>query len=98
MRGVSMLVSHFLRVQMAPITFTVEGNARRIMISDILEVAVAAVPGRDGNEPVWATNAGHPVSSKLALAPATVHRYRDHNLAWHTSGTNGHFAPFHWSP
>ena len=35
---------------------------------------------------------------KLALAQATVHRYRDHNLAWNTSGTNGHFAPFHWQP
>jgi hypothetical protein len=75
-----------------------EGNTRRITIPDILEVAVAAVTGRDGSEPVWATNAGHPVSSKLALAQATVHRYRDHNLAWDISGTNGHFAPFHWQP
>jgi hypothetical protein len=75
-----------------------EGNTRRITIPDILEVAVVAVAGRDGSEPVWATNAGHPVSSKLALAQATVHRYRDHNLAWYTSGTNGHFAPFHWQP
>ena len=71
---------------------------RGITIPDILEVAVAAVTGRDSSEPVWATNAGHPVSSKLALAQATVHRYRDHNLAWDTSGTNGHFAPFHWQP
>jgi hypothetical protein len=98
MRGVSLLWSHFLGVHTAPITFTVEGNTRHIVIPDILEVAVAAVPGRDGSEPVWATNAGHPVSSRLALAQATVHRYRDHNLAWNISGTNGHFAPFHWQP
>jgi hypothetical protein len=49
-------------------------------------------------EPVWATNATHPVSSKLALAQATAHRFNDHNLAWNTSGTNGHFAPFRWQP
>jgi len=98
MRGVSMLWSRFLGVQTAPITFTLEGNTRRLTIPEILEVAVAAVTGLDSSEPVWATNAGHPVSSKLALAQATVHRYRDHNLAWNTSGTNGHFAPFHWQP
>src|SRR5206468_10344372 len=75
MRGVSMLWSRFLGVQPAAISFSVEGNSRRLMIPDILEVAVAAVTRRDGSEPVWATNAGHPVSSKLALAQATVHRY-----------------------
>ena len=96
MRGVALLFSCFLGVKTVPIAFTMEGNTRRLLIPDMLEVAVAAVTGREGGEPVWATNATHPVASKLALAQATVHRFKDHNLAWNTSGTNGHFAPFHW--
>jgi len=70
MHGVSLLFSRFLGVQTAPMTFTMAGNTRHLLIPDILEVAVAAVTGREGGEPVWATNATHPVSSKLALAQA----------------------------
>jgi len=54
------------------------------------------VTGRDGAEPIWATNASHPVSPKLALAQSKAYRYADHNLAWDTSGTNGHFSSFSW--
>jgi hypothetical protein len=61
-----------------------------------LEIDIEAVTGRDGTEPLWATNAAHPVSSKLALAQSNAYRYADHNLAWEVSGTNGHFAPFSW--
>jgi hypothetical protein len=96
MERVALLFSRFLGVKTAPMTFRMEGNTRSLVIPDILEVAVAAVTGREGGEPVWATNATHPVSSKLALAQATAHRFNDHNLAWNISGTNGHFAPFHW--
>ena len=96
MRNVALLFGRFLGVKIAPMTFSMAGNTRHLLIPDILEIAVAAVAGREGGEPVWATNASHPVSAKLALAQATVHRFNDHNLAWNISGTNGHFAPFHW--
>ena len=65
-------------------------------IPDILDIDIEAVTGRDGSEPLWATNAAHPVSPKLALAQSTAYRYADHNLAWDVSETNGHFAPFSW--
>jgi hypothetical protein len=67
-----------------------------VLIPNVLEIDIAAVTGRDGTEPLWATNAAHPVSSKLALAQSAAYRYSDHNLAWNTSSTNGHFAPFTW--
>jgi hypothetical protein len=91
------LVSKFLGVKTAPITFEIKGNERRLVIPNILEIDIAAIAGRDGSDPLWATNAAHPVSPKLALAQSRAYQYNDHNLSWNTSGTNGHFAPFSWA-
>ena len=91
------LVTKFLGVKPAPITFEVKGNDRRLTIPNILEIDITAVTGRDGAEPIWATNAAHPVSPKLALAQSRTYRYSDHNLAWNTSSTNGHFSSFSWA-
>ena len=96
MGAVSALISKFIGVKSAPITFQIEGNRRRLSIPHILEIDIEAVTGRDGAEPIWATNASHPVSPKLALAQSKAYRYADHNLAWDTSGTNGHFSSFSW--
>lgn len=90
------LITKFLGVKPAPITFELKGNQRRVTIPNILEIDIEAITGRDGSEPLWATNASHPVSPKLALAQSKTYRYTDHNLAWNTSSTNGHFAPFSW--
>jgi hypothetical protein len=90
------LVSKFLGVKTAPISFEINGNQRKLTIPNILEIDIEAVTGRDGTEPLWATNAAHPVSAKLALAHSRVYRYSDHNLGWSTSGTNGHFSAFTW--
>ena len=91
------LVSKFLGIKSAPISFEVKGNERRLTIPNILEIDISAITGRDGNEPILATNAAHPVSQKLALAQSKTYKYTDHNLAWNTSGTNGHFSAFTWA-
>lgn len=96
MQPVSALISKFLGVKAVPITFEMEGKRRRLSIPNILEVDIEAMTGRDGAEPLWVTNAAHPVSPKLSLAKSNALRYSDHNLAWDTSGTNGHYAPFDW--
>jgi len=91
------LVTKFLGVKPVSIAFAVNGNERRLTIPNILEIDISAVTGRDGTEPIWATNAAHPVSQKLALAQSRAYKYTDHNLAWNTSGTNGHFSSFTWT-
>jgi len=90
------LVTKFLGVKAAPIAFELNGNDRRLTIPNILEIDITAITGRDGTEPLWATNVGHPVSAKLALAQSRAYRYSDYNLGWNTSGTNGHFSSFTW--
>ena len=62
------LVSKFLGVKATPISFQINGNDRKLSIPNILDIDISAVTGRDGKEPIWATNAAHPVSQKLALA------------------------------
>jgi hypothetical protein len=96
MQLVAGLISNFLGVKTAPITFEMDGNKRRLSIPNILEIDIEALTGRDGTEPLWVTNAAHPVSPQLSLAKSHTYRYADHNLAWDTSNTNGHFAPFSW--
>src|SRR4029453_758922 len=91
------LVSKFLGVKATPISFQINGNDRKLSIPNILDIDISAVTGRDGKEPIWATNPAHPVPQKLALAASRAYSYNDHNLSWNTSGTNGHFAPFPWA-
>ena len=96
MQLMSGLISNFLGIKTAPITFTMDANNRRLTIPDVLEIDIEALTGRDGSDPLWVTNANHPVSPKLSLARSNAYRYADHNLAWDVSDTNGHFAPFSW--
>ena len=96
MQLVSGLISNFLGIKTAPIAFTIDANNRRLTIPDVLEIDIEALTGRDGSEPLWVTNANHPVSPRLSLAKSNAYRYTDHNLAWDVDNTNGHFAPFSW--
>jgi hypothetical protein len=96
MQLLSGLISKFLGVKAVPITFAMDGKKRKLTIPDILTIDIEAVAGRDGAEPLWVTNAAHPVSPRLSLAKSTAYRYADHNLAWDTSGTNGHYSSFSW--
>ena len=96
MQMLSGLISNFIGVKSAPIAFKMDGNKRQLSIPNVLEIDIEALTGRDGSEPLWVTNAHHPVSPKLSLATSKAYTYADHNMAWNVSNTNGHFAPFSW--
>ena len=96
MAMISGLISNFLGTRTVPIEFTMNGNQRQLNIPDIMEIDIEAITGSDGSEPLWVTNAAHPVTSQLSLACSKAHRYKDYNLAWDVSNSNGHFAPFSW--
>lgn len=96
MAMISGLISNFLGVKSVPIEFIMEGNKRQLAIPNVMTIDIEAVTGRDGSDPLWVTNAAHPVTSQLSLACSNVYNYKDYNLAWDVSETNGHFAPFSW--
>lgn len=96
MAMISGLISSFLGVKSVPIEFIIEGNKRQLAIPNVMTIDVEAVTGRDGSDPLWLTNAAHPVTSQLSLACSNAYNYKDYNLAWDVSETNGHFAPFSW--
>ncbi|HBD12471.1 MAG TPA: hypothetical protein DCZ13_10015 [Porticoccaceae bacterium] len=96
MAMISGLISNFLGVKSVPIEFIMEGNKRQLAIPNVMTIDIEAVTGRDGSDPLWVTNAAHPVTSQLSLACSNAYNYKDYNLAWDVSETNGHFAPFSW--
>ena len=96
MAMISGLISNFLGVKSVPIEFIMEGNKRQLAIPNVMTIDIEAVTGRDGSDPLWVTNAAHPVTSHPSLARSNAYNYKDYNLAWDVSETNGHFAPFSW--
>ena len=96
MAMISGLISNFLGVKSVAIEFTMAGNKRQLRIPEVMTIDIEAITGRDGSDPLWVTNAAHPVTSQLSLACSNAYQYKDYNLAWDVSETNGHFAPFSW--
>ncbi|MDO8432799.1 MAG: DUF1326 domain-containing protein [Candidatus Binatus sp.] len=90
------MIATRLPTKSAPITFTANGNVKKLSIPSITEVTVEGVTGA-GNKVVWIDNVGHPASTRLAIAKGTSSSFKDHNLVFENSGRNGHFAPINWS-
>ncbi len=90
------IISTRLPTKSAPITFTSNGNSKKLSIPNIAEVAIEGVTSA-GNKVVWIENVSHPASTRLAIAKGTSSSYKDHNLEFENSGRNGHFAPINWS-
>ncbi len=78
-----------------PMTYTADGDNRRLEIPGLVDMNVEAIAGPDGG-PTWFDNVFHPIASRLAAARGTRTTIRDHGLDWDLAGQNGHFAPFRW--
>jgi hypothetical protein len=90
------MISNVLPVKSVPITFSSDGNTRKLTIPNISEVTVEGIIGA-GKKVVWLENVAHPAATKLAIAKGTSSNFKDHNLVFENSGRNGHFAPINWS-
>ncbi len=94
------LVSDFRGVEYLPITFEMDGETRATTIADKLSFAIKGVLSRLGNgKPYYVDNAGHPVSSRLALATSEETHLHCFGLDMdiENAGNNGHYAPFTWA-
>ena len=90
------LITRNLGVKSLPISYSIDGNTRRVTIPDVLEMNVEGITGANRTEPAWLDNVQHPVNSRLAAAQGTATTYRDHGFTWDNTGKNGHYAPFDW--
>jgi len=90
------LVAKKLPAKAAPITFTVDGNTRKLSIAGISDITVEGIVGA-GKKGVWLDNVVHFASSRLAVARGTQSRFNDQGLSFDNTGRNGHFSPVSWS-
>jgi hypothetical protein len=91
------LVANRFPTKAAPISFTLDGNTRRLSIAGLSEVTIEGIPGAAKNGVVWFDNVFHFAARRLAAAKSSTSRYKDHSLSFDNSGRNGHFAPISWS-
>jgi hypothetical protein len=98
MAAIAPLISKFLGVESKPIKFQMSGMSRSATVGDLIDQAVAGVPGGNESEPMYLENVAHPVATRLALAKATRSHVHAFGLNWDDDSgkNNGHFAPFEW--
>jgi hypothetical protein len=89
------MITQRLPSHSATINFSATENRFHLMIEGITDVTVESVAGLN-QRPVWLDNVGHPYSSRLAAAKATVSRFHDQSFTFDNSGRNGHFSAITW--
>ncbi len=100
MAALAPLVGEVAGVEKRPISFYQNGMTFAVKAGELIDQALTGVPSMTHEgEPIYLENVAHPVSSKLALANATVSKFHAFGINWDdASGSrNGHFAPFSWN-
>jgi hypothetical protein len=90
------LIATRLPTRALPISITVDGQRRRLMIPDIADITVEGIIGA-GKQEVWLDNVAHFASRRLAAARGAVSRFRDHRFSFDNTGRNGHYSAIEWS-
>jgi hypothetical protein len=93
------LISEMLGVKTVPISFRKDGKKRAVVIPNVMDMGVEAIPSMkpDGSE-VW-LGFGHPFApDQLAIAVGKAgSTFSDYGMSWDNSGKNGHYARIDWS-
>jgi hypothetical protein len=98
MAALAGLISNFLGVESAPITFEQDGLHRSAKVGTAIDQAIEGVVGANQQDPIYLDNVGHPVNTRLALAKATRSHVNAFGVRWddESGRNNGHFASFDW--
>jgi len=91
------LVGEQLGVKFVPITFTSDGDRKRVEVPGIMEFEVEGLHAPDS--PVMEiVNVFHPMGSNLPIARSVIGRYNDPDFgfSFDNTGKNGHFREFAW--
>jgi hypothetical protein len=96
--AISSFVGAIVGVKSAAFDFRADGRTRSLRIGDLADMAIEAIPGRDGAE-VTVTNAPFPVAPGFpsVVARASHLTLRDNGFRWHITDKNGYYSPFSYS-
>jgi hypothetical protein len=90
-----MLVGEFLGAERAPVSFTTEGNARRLMVGKIIQGEVVPVSGKDGKDMVI-TNTEYWMGPDITVATATKGKVRAYGRVWDFDGRSAEICQIDW--
>lgn len=92
------LIATHLPPKKVPITYRIDGTARSVSISGIMDMGVGPLGSMHPGGEIWGA-LGHPVApDRMAFAvgkPGST--FADQGMRWDNSGRNGHYAPISWS-
>jgi hypothetical protein len=91
------LVTEFLGVRRASITYTIDGPFHSVSIPDILDVVVEPAGGANPLREMVITNTRHACGPDLPVARGVRGTFRDHGFAWDNAGKNGHYKRIEWA-
>ncbi|HUI96750.1 MAG TPA: DUF1326 domain-containing protein [Xanthobacteraceae bacterium] len=92
----SILVSHFLGVQQAPIVYRVEGQTRVFSVDKIIDGAVTPIAGKKKDEPVVIRNSEYWVAPDITVARADKSRVRAFGRNWNFAGRSAEICRLDW--
>ncbi len=92
----SILVSHFLGVQQAPIVYRIEGETRVFSVEKIIDGAVTPVAGKNKGEPVVIRNSEYWVAPDITVARADKSRVRAFGRNWNFAGRSAEICRLDW--
>lgn len=96
----SQFIGEMVGIKSAPITFGVEGKRRWLHIPEYLNLEIEAMKGNDPNKdsllvnPSFTMVPGH----DAVIARSTKYSYNDHGFKWDSTGKNGFYSKFNYSP
>ncbi len=91
-----MLVSEFLGAERAPVSFTTEGDARRLTVGRAIEGEVVPVTGADPTRPLVVTNTQYWMGPDITVATATKGRVRAFGRVWDFEGRSAEICQIDW--
>ncbi|WP_436641565.1 DUF1326 domain-containing protein [Microbaculum sp. FT89] len=92
----SILVSRFLGVQQAPVTYTMDGNTRIVKVPKIIDGAITPVAGNDRDKEVVITNSQYWIAPEVTVSRADKSRMRGFGRNWNFEGRSAELCRIEW--
>jgi len=92
------LIGELLGVKFVPISFSFDGDRKRVEVPGIMEFEVEGLHSPNTTAVMEIVNVFHPMGSNLPIARSIIGWYRDpdYGLSFDNTGKNGHFREFAW--
>ncbi|MCU0910295.1 MAG: DUF1326 domain-containing protein [Rhodobacteraceae bacterium] len=92
-----LLVSEFLGAERAPVEFTTDGKARRLVVGKKIQGEVVPVQGKDPGRDIVAVNTNYWMGPDITVATATRGRVRAFGRVWDFDGRSAEICQIDWS-